>query len=281
MGCSMRSLHLQRWREFNNMDVSHFGASLQHVSRTMFLGTPDLLPSYFFLHSLSARFTLLCKDKWISPLTSLRGSWGQMSHFIDVRQYLTQSSQQLSSWASIESGAWPLMLGYTMGSSPLCPKHILTQLVRQCLSAPWDRRGPSRNLLTMGVPQHSECSALAQCYVSCPLPALLYPMQLATGSTEGRTSLCSVSVEASLQGKAEVRAGRVSWPLSVYLHLWRDGGKHLDAEGSQEWGIPETWWLLGGISRRFLWGRGCVSTSWRKQKLSANKADNKLRGAMS
>lgn len=216
------------------------GASLQDVSRRMFLGTPDLLPSYLFLPSPSARFTVLCKHEWISPLTSLRGSWGQTSHFIDVKQYLTQSSQQWSSWASTESGAWPLMLGYTMGSSPLYPKHILPQLVRQCLNGPWDRG----DLLRTGFPQHSEHPALAQCYVSSPLPALLYHMQLVTGITKGRKSLCCVNGEASLQGKAEVRAGRVSWPPSVSLHLWRDGGKHLDAEGSQEWGIPATWWLL-------------------------------------
>lgn len=166
----------------------------------MFLDTPDLLPSYRFLHSPSARFTVLCKDKWISPLTSLRGSWGQMSHFIDVRQYLTQSSQQWSSWTSTEWGAWPLVLGYTIGSSPLCPKHILTQLVRQSLN--WDhamrQEGPSRNLLRTVVPQHSECPALVWCCVSSPLPALLYHMQLATGSTEGRRSLCYVDGEASL-----------------------------------------------------------------------------------
>lgn len=170
-----------------------------------------------------------------------------------------------------------------MGSSPLCPMHILPHLM-QCLNGPWDRTGPSRNLLRTGVPQHSEGPALAQCYVSSPLPALLYHMQLAAGSTGGRKSLCCVNGEASLQGKAEVRAGRVSWPLSVYLHLWRDGRKHLDAEGSQEWGISGTWWwwllTLIGISR-FLWGRGCVLTSWGKQKLSANEADNDLRGAVS
>lgn len=100
------------------------------------------------------------------------------------------------------------------------------------------------DLLRTGFPQHSERPALAQCYVSSPLPALLYRMQLVTGITKGRKSLCCVNGEASLQGKAEVWAGRVSWPPSVSLHLWRDGGKHLDAEGSQEWGIPATWWLL-------------------------------------
>lgn len=35
-----------------------------------------------------------------------------------------------------------------------------------------------------------------------------------------------------------------------------------------------------GISR-YLWGRGCVLTSRGKQKLSANEADNDLRGAVS
>lgn len=123
-----------------------------------------------------------------------------------VRHHLTQSLQQVAGLA-LNPGAWPLILGYTMGSSPSSHKHVLPQLSG---NASWTMtqegtfQGPSEN----SFPQCSRCPALAQCQASSPLQALLYQIQLVTGITEGRKSLPCVTGEACLQGKAEVREGR-------------------------------------------------------------------------
>jgi len=85
VGFCMRSL-FQRWREFNNVDVSHSmlvcRMCLGECSWALLIYN---LPTSLFLPSPSARFTVHSKHKWISPLTSLRGSWGQAPDFIDVK----------------------------------------------------------------------------------------------------------------------------------------------------------------------------------------------------
>lgn len=146
-----------------------------------------------------------------------------------MRQCLTQSLQQVSSWASTDSrGLTPYPWQYH-GEQSSVPQTCPSLLVRQCLmihdmGAPF--QGPSENRF----PPHSGCADLAQCHVSSSLPALLYQKQLVTGVTKRMKSLSHVKGEAHLQGKVEVRAVRASLPLSAYLHLWRDGEKHLAAE---------------------------------------------------
>lgn len=86
---------------------------------------------------------------------------------------------------------------------------------------------------------------------SSPVPCLLSPPSPAVPNCswslrswqEG--SHCPMSREEPVCGrkKATVRASRASLSLSIHLHLWRVGGKHLVAEGSQRWVIHGLGWI--------------------------------------
>lgn len=239
VGCSMRS-RFQRWREFNNMDVSHFVQVYRmHLGPYSWALLIYYLPTSFcilylqdslcFVRTNESVLWQVWEEAEARCLTLLM--WGSIwpnLHSNEIAGLALNQGPNLLCLAI----PWGAALCVPCTSFPiLCNVSMDHETGRDLPGTFWEQVSPSIVV-----------SSSSQCCVSSPLPALLYHMQLAAGSTEGRKSLCCVNGEASLQGKAEVRAGRVSWPLSVYLHLWRDGRKHLDAEGSQEWGISGTWW---------------------------------------